>query len=130
MKKLTRKILEWFLIQLFGEEKKGELLEEMNHIYASPLKSSLFNLPPATIINANHDPLRDQGLQYAKKLQSSNVTVNRTVYRKSTHGFFGAPGGESAEALKEICAAIRVAFDLDVIDTSAMDQFYRKKILE
>ncbi|PRC90720.1 alpha/beta hydrolase [Solimicrobium silvestre] len=50
------------------------------HPYASPLQSSrLKNLPPALILSAEDDPLRDEAEQYGTKL--INAGVNTTVHR-------------------------------------------------
>jgi len=50
------------------------------HPYASPLQSSrLKNLPPALIMSAEDDPLRDEAEQYGAKL--INAGVNTTVHR-------------------------------------------------
>ncbi|MBC7453933.1 MAG: alpha/beta hydrolase, partial [Massilia sp.] len=46
------------------------------HPYASPLQSSrLKNLPPALILSAEDDPLRDEAEQYAAKLSAAGVTT-------------------------------------------------------
>ena len=100
----------------------------MDHIYASPILANLEHLPPATIINAYHDPLRDQGEIYMEKLRASGVKVTRTVYRRSTHGFYGAPTKESDECLMEICCAIRLAFGLDSLDIDYLNNVYLKHL--
>lgn len=57
---------------------------------ASPLRATNFKgLPPATIINADIDPLRDDGAQYEAKLKSAGVPVKRSLYTGVTHEFFG-----------------------------------------
>ncbi len=49
---------------------------DRSHPYASPLKSSrLKNLPPALILSAEDDPLRDEAEQYGAKLTASGVTT-------------------------------------------------------
>ena len=55
---------------------------DRSHPYASPLQSSrLRNLPPALILSAEDDPLRDEAEQYGAKLTSSGVstTMKRLV---------------------------------------------------
>ena len=49
---------------------------DRTHPYASPLQSSrLKNLPPALVLSAEDDPLRDEAEQYAAKLSTSGVTT-------------------------------------------------------
>jgi len=70
-------------------------------------------LPPASIINAQHDPLRDHGTEYFKKLQRVNVPATHTIYGKSIHGFFGSQIAESDEAMMEATIALKKAFFYD-----------------
>jgi acetyl esterase len=49
---------------------------DRTHPYASPLQSSrLKNLPPALVLSAEDDPLRDEAEQYAAKLAANGVTT-------------------------------------------------------
>ena len=73
-------------------------------------ESFLQDLPPATIVNALHDPLCDHGTEYFKKLQKAGVPVTHSIYGTSIHGFFGSQIGESDEAIMEICIALQNAF--------------------
>lgn len=62
--------------------------ENGDNPYASPLKAkSLKDLPPACLIIANFDPLRDEGLAYAARLKSEGVP---TIVRRfdTIHGFY------------------------------------------
>eukprot|EP01095_Lingulamoeba_sp_RSL-Kostka_P012943 TRINITY_DN522_c0_g1_i3.p1 TRINITY_DN522_c0_g1~~TRINITY_DN522_c0_g1_i3.p1 ORF type:complete len:259 (+),score=93.96 TRINITY_DN522_c0_g1_i3:99-875(+) len=108
---LSHDIITWFMDQLFDDMTVG-----LNHHYVKLLENpDLSLLPPATIINALHDPLSDHGSLYAQKLEENNIPVTHSVYRKSIHGFFGSQLGESSEAMAEACAALRDSFGIDKI---------------
>ena len=56
--------------------------------YLSPLNAKSFkDLPPAFFILAEHDPLRSEGEEYAKRLQQAGIDVKLTIYPDSYHGF-------------------------------------------
>ena len=61
------------------------------------------NLPPATVIGAEIDPLMSEGKTYADKLQAAGVPVTYKLYPNVTHEFFGmgavVPQAEEAENL-------------------------------
>lgn len=55
------------------------------------LSPDLANLPPALILTAEGDPLRDDGLRYAQRLRSAGVPVEQENYADAPHGFFSMP---------------------------------------
>ena len=85
------------------------------HEYASPLlRESLEGVPPATIINAQHDPLCDHGTLYAAKLRAHNIPVMHSIYGGALHGFFGLRMlSESEEAMVEAAMGLRFGFGLE-----------------
>jgi acetyl esterase len=56
------------------------------------VSANLAGLPPVTIINAQIDPLRDDGAMLERALKQANVSVERRVYEGVTHEFFGMGG--------------------------------------
>lgn len=68
-------------------------IEDQNNPDAIPLLANDFEaLPPTFIAVAEYDPLRDEAVQYAKKLQTNGVNVTLNLYKGTTHGFFQMGG--------------------------------------
>jgi acetyl esterase len=84
-----------------------------------PLVSPLFatelsGIAPAQVITADHDPLRDEGNEYAAKLKAANIAVDHTCWPGMIHGFASMAGLLDAgkAAIDQVGIALKKAFEL------------------
>ncbi|MFB6169553.1 MAG: alpha/beta hydrolase [Haloarculaceae archaeon] len=99
---LTTPALQWF--DSYDENGEGYFLEmegmewyydqylpepaHQGNVYACPLRApDLSGLPPATVVTAGFDPLRDEGAAYAERLAAAGVDVDHRHYDDQIHGF-------------------------------------------
>jgi acetyl esterase len=104
---LTRKAMEWFWGHYLPTAADGA------NPYASPLRAtSLKALPPALVITAEFDPLRDEGEAYARKLEEAGVHVRLKRYDGMIHGFFGMGRvlDQGKQAMAEATGNLRLCF--------------------
>ena len=81
---LTREGMRWFWDHYIGHDNSG------SHPMASPIREKdLSGLPPACILTAEFDPLRDEGEVYAAALEAAGVPTVMKRYDGMIHGFFG-----------------------------------------
>jgi acetyl esterase len=79
---LTSAAMEWF----YGHYLDSD--DDRSHHFAAPIRGDLSALPPALVITAEYDPLRDEGNDYGHRLQRAGVPTTVTCYAGMIHGFF------------------------------------------
>ena len=104
---LTRDTMVWYWEQYLANDTDG------TNAYAAPQQAQdLRGLPPAVVITAEYDPLRDEGEAYAHRLQAVGVPTTCTRYPGMIHGFFGmsAVVDKGKDAIAQASAALNAAF--------------------
>ncbi|MGM8364336.1 alpha/beta hydrolase [Virgibacillus sp. W0181] len=80
---LDKNLMVWFVDHYIASE------NDKQDMYAAPLiADDLNNLPPAYVIVAENDVLRDEGLAYAKRLKEAGVNVETIIEEGLVHGYF------------------------------------------
>lgn len=105
---VTTRDMRWYWEQYLGTS------DASDNVYACPLKASdLSGLPPALVITAECDPVRDDGERYAARLREAGVPVAQTRYPGTLHGFFNMPGAlaKGTEAVLEAARFLRSAME-------------------
>jgi acetyl esterase len=103
---LSRAAMAWFWDHYVPDAKDRE------QPYAAPLRAArLDGLPPALVLTAEFDPLRDEGEAYAGRLREAGVTTRLRRYDGLIHGFFGMGAliDRARAAFDETAATLRTA---------------------
>src|SRR4029077_21093511 len=104
---LTRESMRWFIAQYLPA---GDQARDWR---VSPLRApSLAGLPPALIITAGFDPLRDEGEMYAGRLRDAGNMVDYVCYGGMIHGFIGMGKllDTAQRAIAHVGGSLRQAF--------------------
>jgi acetyl esterase len=104
---LTAKDVPWFFGRYLADP------TEARHPHASPLRvSDLSGLPPALVVTAECDVVRDDGERYGERLREAGVPTTVSRYEGVIHGFFTLAGlvDKADAAQQEACAWLRGAF--------------------
>lgn len=83
---LTSRAMRWF------GERYLEKSTDAGHVYNSPIRADLVGLPPAAVVTAGHDPLRDEGNAYAFALQDAGTQVLHLENPSMIHAFLWMSG--------------------------------------
>jgi acetyl esterase len=103
---LTETATRWFWEQYLGGT-------DPDDPFACPARAAdLAGLPPALVITAEYDPLRDEGETYAARLDGFDVPVEQHRYDGMIHGFLGMRElvPEADDAMKRIATFLQQAF--------------------
>ena len=101
---LTHSVIRWFRDHYLNNLSDGEDWR------ASPSRvESLEGLPPAYVLTAGADPLRDEGDEFAERLRKAGVPVEHKTYPGQFHGFItmGKLLPKAGVALADIAAWLR-----------------------
>ncbi len=103
---LSKGFMKWFFDQYFPDWKTN------NDPLINLIDADLSGLPATTIINAQIDPLENDGKVLAEKLKAAGVDVERKMYEGVTHEFFGMSAvlDQAVDAQKLVAERLKKSF--------------------
>jgi acetyl esterase len=105
---LTREAMEWFWAHWLPDTSAPDAT-------TAPLRAAdLSGLPPAYVITASHDVLRDEGMAYAGRLHAAGVETIHDHVEGTIHGFFSM-GGIAPVATETLNRAARWAASMKAV---------------
>ncbi len=119
---LTKAHIDWFEAHYLGADRARGLDPRVSPLLAEDLSG----LPPAFVVTAGFDPLRDEGEAYVEALRAAGTSARLRRFPGLIHGFAAAAGVSRTcrDAVIEIAGATRTMFaDVTQLDTakSALD---------
>lgn len=103
---LTPGAMQWFL------DHYTRTPADLDNPYVCPVRADdLSGLPPATILTAEYDVLRDEGEEYGRRLAEAGVPCTVSRYDGEPHGFMSMVGAvaRASDAFEECSAALNAA---------------------
>jgi acetyl esterase len=80
--------MEWFYHCYVGDDPAERRQPDVSPLFAENFQGSA----PALVYTAGFDPLRDEGVAYAERLQKAGIAVHHHCFRTLTHGFVSMGG--------------------------------------
>ena len=109
--RLTANGMKWFCDHYLSGSMGSPTDPRVSPLFADAV--TLASAPPAIVITAEYDPLRDEGEQYAHRLLEAGVACSLTRYYGQIHGFFSMSHfvDDGATAITQAATATRIALE-------------------
>ncbi|MCW9033732.1 MAG: alpha/beta hydrolase [Rhodospirillales bacterium] len=106
--RLTKPLINWFMDAYFSGDNK----DRKDPLCSPYFAKDLSGLPPALIISAGYDPLKDENAAYHRMLLKAGVKSQHSHYSGMIHGFINMPAFLDAakDCLKECGSGLKAAF--------------------
>lgn len=109
--RLTAASMKWFCDHYLSGDHGSEDDPRVSPLCAP--NEALVGAPPALVITAEYDPLRDEGEEYARRLIAAGVPCTLTRYYGQIHGFFSMSAfvDDGTQAIAQAAAAVKQALE-------------------